>query len=146
MHNPLNSIRRTPIAINMTPMIDVTFLLIIFFLVSSHLSKQENNVKLNLPIAENALTNELILAQQSVTLNVLENGEIKLGANPIDRQQLASVLGEKNAQVDGKLQVRIRCGEETPYGQVGPILRQLVAAEVTDVIFAVFDDKSGGQP
>ena len=129
----------------MTPMIDVTFLLIIFFLVSSHLSKQENNVKLNLPIAENGLTNELILAQQSVTLNVLDNGEIRLGANPIARERIAMVLGEENAKADGKLQVRIRCGEETPYGQVGPILRQLVAAEVTDVVFAVFDDKSGGR-
>ncbi len=35
----------------MTPMIDVTFLLIIFFLVSSHLAKQENFLKLDLPTA-----------------------------------------------------------------------------------------------
>ncbi|MCA9180756.1 MAG: biopolymer transporter ExbD, partial [Planctomycetales bacterium] len=33
-------------SINMTPMIDVVFLLIIFFLVSSHLAKQENQVEL----------------------------------------------------------------------------------------------------
>ncbi len=37
---------------NMTPMIDVVFLLIIFFLVSTHLAKQEAQLELPLPVAE----------------------------------------------------------------------------------------------
>ena len=37
---------------NMTPMIDVVFLLIIFFLVSSHLAKQEVHLELPLPAAD----------------------------------------------------------------------------------------------
>ncbi|MBT6848587.1 MAG: biopolymer transporter ExbD, partial [Planctomycetaceae bacterium] len=36
---------------NMTPMIDVVFLLIIFFLVSSHLARQETQLELDLPEA-----------------------------------------------------------------------------------------------
>ena len=39
---------------NMTPMIDVVFLLIIFFLVSSHLAKQETQIELALPTAVSA--------------------------------------------------------------------------------------------
>ena len=40
----------------MTPMIDVTFLLIIFFLVSSHLAQQELQVDLELPAAASGET------------------------------------------------------------------------------------------
>ena len=36
---------------NMTPLIDVVFLLIIFFLVSSQLARQEANIELELPEA-----------------------------------------------------------------------------------------------
>ncbi len=38
--------------VKMTPMIDIVFLLIIFFLVSSHLAKQEVQLDLDLPAAE----------------------------------------------------------------------------------------------
>ena len=38
--------------INLTSLIDVVFLLIIFFLVSSHLAKQESQLELPLPVAD----------------------------------------------------------------------------------------------
>ena len=44
------------VSINLTPMIDVTFLLIIFFLVSSHLAKQENFLPLELPVAGSGIS------------------------------------------------------------------------------------------
>ena len=40
------------VGFNMTPMIDVVFQLIIFFLLSSHLAKQETQFALPLPAAE----------------------------------------------------------------------------------------------
>ena len=43
--------RQRAIQLNMTPLIDVVFLLIIFFLVSSHLARQETQVELDLPTA-----------------------------------------------------------------------------------------------
>ena len=46
-----SSTNRRAVGANMTPMIDVVFLLIIFFLVSSHLARQENHLPLDLPIA-----------------------------------------------------------------------------------------------
>ena len=51
MRVPLSN-RRHRLEMNMTPMIDVVFLLIIFFLVSSHLQKQEAHAELDLPTAE----------------------------------------------------------------------------------------------
>ena len=44
--------RRDEAGVDLTPLIDVVFLLIIFFLVSSHLAKQEGQLELPLPEAE----------------------------------------------------------------------------------------------
>jgi len=50
MRAPSN-LSRGSLSFNMTPMIDVVFLLIIFFLVSSHLARQETQLELDLPEA-----------------------------------------------------------------------------------------------
>ena len=44
------------VGFNMTPMIDVVFQLIIFFLLSSHLAKQEKEVPLPLPVSSSVTT------------------------------------------------------------------------------------------
>ena len=46
--------RSSRYGVSMTPMIDVVFLLIIFFLVSSHLAHQEHLVPVDLPAASSA--------------------------------------------------------------------------------------------
>ena len=43
------STRSRGLGFNMTPMIDITFLLVIFFLVASHWSRQEVDLAVNLP-------------------------------------------------------------------------------------------------
>ena len=53
MRSPTN-LGRGSIGFNMTPMIDVVFLLIIFFLVSSHLAQQETQVTVDLPDASSS--------------------------------------------------------------------------------------------
>lgn len=141
MRNPSLFIRRSQVAINMTPMIDVTFLLIIFFLVSSHLSKQENHVKLDLPEADHALAADIVAAEKTVTINYLDNGVLRLGAAEITLEQLSMVLSQMNRDAAGKLQVRLRCSANTAYGRVSPLLRQLIQANITDVVFAVYDSK-----
>jgi len=47
----VSNLSRGSLGFNMTPMIDVVFLLIIFFLVSSHLAQQETQLELDLPEA-----------------------------------------------------------------------------------------------
>lgn len=59
----------------MTPMIDVVFLLIVFFLVSSHLAKQESRLPLPLPDAESGLPSAERQTAR-VTVNVLSDGRI----------------------------------------------------------------------
>ena len=47
----VSNLARGSVSFNMTPMIDVVFLLIIFFLVSSNLAQQEVHLEIDLPDA-----------------------------------------------------------------------------------------------
>ena len=51
MQVPSSTTSRGEVGFNMTPMIDIVFLLIIFFIVSSHLARQETQLELALPAA-----------------------------------------------------------------------------------------------
>jgi biopolymer transport protein ExbD len=133
------SVRQTgSVSINMTPMIDVVFLLIIFFLVSSHLAKQENRVKLNLPEATTGLPEEQV-QRSVVTLNVLPDGNWQLAGQSLTIPQLVAALTERNREVGGILRVRIRTDRDVPYGKVSPILSACVQAQATDIVFAVYE-------
>ena len=86
--------RRSRLEMNMTPMIDVVFLLIIFFLVSSHLAKQEVQAELSLPAADTGQEPQET-GTRRLTINVVpESGEflVKLGAQPVTLAELRSRL------------------------------------------------------
>ena len=133
------SVRQTgSVSINMTPMIDVVFLLIIFFLVSSHLAKQENRVKLNLPDATTALPEENV-QRSVVTLNILPDGNWQLAGQSLTLPQLVAALVERNRECGGVLRVRIRTDRDVPYAKVSPLLSACIQAQATDIVFAVYD-------
>lgn len=124
----------------MTPMIDVTFLLIIFFLVSSHLAKQENRMKLDLPVASTALDEDN--ERRTLTIQVSADGTWQLGTSGIMTiSKLVSTLAAKNREVEGGVSVRIRTDKTVAYSQIAPLLKACTQAGATDVVFAVFDSK-----
>ena len=68
-----NNHSRGSVGFNMTPMIDIVFLLIIFFLVSSHLARQETQLELDLPAAASGHRAEDDDRARRVIVNVLAN-------------------------------------------------------------------------
>ena len=132
--------RRIPgagLTFNMTPMIDVVFLLIIFFLVSSHLAKQEAQMELPLPVADSSV--EPTTSQTPrITVNVLREGELLLAGRRVLPQELTSRLRERVTGVDGALEVRIRGDRRVVYGDVEPVMLACAEAGVWDVTFAVY--------
>ena len=122
---------------NMTPMIDVVFLLIIFFLVSSHLSKQENQIELSLPIAASADEDP---NQQTprVTINVTATGDYSLAGRPISADRLPKQFAEVVAKEGKDLEVRIRGSRSAPYSAVQPIMLACTKAGIWNVTYAVY--------
>ena len=138
-----SNLSRPGLGFNMTPMIDVVFLLIIFFLVSSHLARQESQLELNLPGASSGRRDGEDDIRR-VTINVLPQerpgGQIQVAGEVMDAGQLAEVIRYENRQVAGRdevLEVRIRSDHLVPYRVIEPILLACQRAGVWNVSFAV---------
>ena len=129
--------RRREVGFNMTPMIDVVFLLIIFFLVSSHLAKRESQLELPLP---SAISGEKRTATEGprVTVNVLPDGKIILAGRSVLGEQLVSLF-QRAIQDDGRdVEVVVRTDRHVAFKYVEPIMLSCVRAGIWNVTFAVF--------
>jgi biopolymer transport protein ExbD len=132
--------RSAEVGINMTPMIDMVFLLIIFFLLSSTLVQQETQVDVALPKAKNVLDDPADNAAGRVTINVQENGAISFLGRNIVVDELAARIADRVKRQGGIAEIRIRASRKVPYAKVEPILLACSQAGVWDVQFAVFRD------
>jgi biopolymer transport protein ExbD len=136
MHVP-NHLRSGRVGFNMTPMIDVVFLLIIFFLVSSHLAKQEAQMQLPLPVAESgSMVSET--ESRRVTVNVLHDGRLLLAGRRVRPAELVERLRDKIADAGSDLEVRIRSDRTVEYRYVEPIMLACARSGIWNVTFAVY--------
>ncbi len=126
-------------SINMTPMIDVVFLLIIFFLVSSHLAKQENRIPLKLPLAGSGLDDEVV--RETVVVNVLESGVWQLAGVDVTEPEIQIRLRQRQAVAAEPLRLRIRTDENVAYQRIEPILSAASEAGIGDIVFSVVEDR-----
>jgi biopolymer transport protein ExbD len=128
--------RTTSVGINMTPMIDVVFQLIIFFLLSSHLAKQETQLPLPLPAADSG-TVQAADNRPRLTVNVLADGTLLVANRPITSDDLVSLLRDRRAMHGNELEVRIRGDRSVLYSRVEPVLLACAKAGIWNVAYAV---------
>jgi biopolymer transport protein ExbD len=130
--------------INMTPMIDVTFLLIIFFLLSSRLSQQEA-AELDLPVAASSqrAAND---SRPRVSVNVFADGRVLVGDLETRLGEITDRLRIERDRSDDDLEVRIRADRGVPYSAVTPVLLACTEANIWNVTFAVFERVEGANP
>ncbi len=122
----------------MTPMIDVVFLLIIFFLVSSHLAKQETRPALDLPTAGPQLPT--VDSAERLTINVSADGVLAVSGAAVDLQRLTELM-RRHVDLHGDAAaVRIRTDRSVPYAQVEPLLQTAADAGVAHIAFAVREE------
>ena len=126
---------RREMRVNMTPMIDVVFLLIIFFLVSSHLARQESQLPLPLPTAESG-QETTDSGRDRVVVNVTAEGSLKLSGRDVSTDELSRRLANEVAG-SRELEVRIRSDRNVPFQHIQPVLRAVSGSGVSNVTFAV---------
>jgi biopolymer transport protein ExbD len=128
----------TSVSINMTPMIDVTFLLIIFFLVSSHLAKQENFLPLDLPSAAAGIAD--FSDRPTVTVQVPKDGSYQVNGAEVSLAQVRSlILTRMQSEGGGPIRIRIRTDRNVPYGALAKLLKECALSGNSDIVFAVYE-------
>ena len=133
--------RDRTIEFQVAPMIDVVFLLVIFFLVSSHLSQQEPRVAIDLPESESGIERDSPRAA-TVLIHVLADEQLLWEQEPATREEIASKLKAKtsNEHAPAAANVRIRADRSASYRAVEPLLAACADAGVERVAIAVRDE------
>lgn len=131
-----SQVGKSEVGFNMTPMIDVVFLLIIFFLVSSHLAKQEAQLELPLPTADSGETPILDTAPR-VTINVLADGSVNLAGKATPLRELSQRLKARQLEESQDLEVRIRTHQDVPFSKFEPVMLACTQAGVWNIQLAV---------
>lgn len=120
----------------MTPLIDVVFLLVIFFLVSSHLAQQETPLEIELPEAATG-AEPADVEHRRVLVNVLHDGRLVVAGQATDADRLAALLRYEVGATDTPVEVRIRADRAAEYGRVEPVFVACATAGVWNVRLAV---------
>ncbi len=124
--------------INMTPLIDLTFLLLITFIITMPLLEQ--GIPINLPQgkAQQVDQNEA----RSITLDI--GGQVFLDSVPISMDDLAREM-EAVAVNTPSMAVMVRADEGLAYGRVVEILRILNDARISRMALVTSPDAGSGR-
>ena len=116
----------------MTPMIDVVFLLIAFFMTLISFISSEL-IKLELPEAEESTIPEDPGERQYISID--EKGQSYWGARPITYEAIPLEL-EKARQRNPRLKVYLRADAKSAHRHVNKVMSACAQAQVFDIIFA----------
>lgn len=121
----------------MTPMIDVVFLLIIFFLISSHLAKRENQKILSLPMAQ---TGEKVKREPvaDFLIHIDKEGTLWHAGNRIVLSEFQRRLSNHKNKHGNKIELRVRADREVAYHHIEPVLLFAAKTNVWTTTFKVY--------
>ena len=142
-------VRQAPpqeVEVDMTPLIDVTFLLLIFFMVISVFNYMERAAELELPSVVQALVQKDV-AEQRMVVNIEKDGGIVLFGQDVTldtfRDQLRRIgpglrmLGRAAEEAP----LVIRGDKDCPFEHIRHVLAAIYDENITKVMFAAYEKK-----
>ncbi len=105
--------------LNLTPMIDIVFLLIIFFMVGTQFAELERQYDIQLPTVTAA--QPLTSLPDEIVVNILDAGRVQIGAEILTLEELTVRLTDAKQAYDGQAVV-IRGDGAGPYQDVMNVL------------------------
>ena len=118
--------------LDLTPLIDVVFLLLIFFMVSTVFVDFKRRMDISLPSSKSSVSDAI---PKTIKLEVTFDKRIFLNGRKVDLSYLEPALAKieaskKNAAI-------IRADKNLPYGDVIKIMGILQSAQILDISVAV---------
>jgi biopolymer transport protein ExbD len=119
----------------LAPMIDMTFLLLIFFMVTTKISKDQIKMDVKLPIAANAVLPD-DLSNRDI-INIGPDGTYFLKDSPVGKEELSKYLKQRFKDYP-PLRLYVRADRNTPGKKVKELMRLAAEAGAIDVIFGTY--------
>ena len=111
---------------DVTPLVDLTFLLLIVFMITAPV------LEYSLEIAPPELNAENIEQSENKVINLDENGIIYLENDPVSKEIMVQIISQKYEE-NKNLKIFIRADETRPYGEVMEIMRHIRSIGISDV-------------
>jgi biopolymer transport protein ExbD len=119
----------------MTPMIDMVFLLLVFFMTVSTLAQSDRKLALDLPESDSSDVPDDLSNRGTVSLDA--EGHIYLGAVAHSIESMQAAI-KKTLSLNPDLRIHVRADQATPYGAIKAVLRSCAEAGAYEVIYATY--------
>lgn len=116
-------------AVNLMPLIDMVFLLLIFFLVATTISNEEREIGVQLP--GTSMVQPLSAPPRQLIVNILADGTLKVAGRAYERDELAELL-KRAAENEPDRDVLIRADERSIHRYFAEVARLCRKAGVTE--------------
>jgi biopolymer transport protein ExbD len=117
------------VSIDMMPLIDMVFLLLIFFLVATTFQQTEREMQVMLPMAQNA--GPVSTVMRDLIVNIDEGGQIIVGGSVVSPEDLETIVSDAIAK-NPEQKITVRGDRNVAYGQVVTVLDICKGAGVQD--------------
>jgi biopolymer transport protein ExbD len=125
------------VGFQLAPMIDMTFLLLVFFMVTTRISKEQVKVDIKLPTASNAVIPSDLSDRDIVSID--GNGAYFVGQRAVTKKELTDYLKERFKNYP-PLRLYVRADAKTPGRQIKEFMKVASEAGAINVIFGTYQD------
>lgn len=128
--------RRRGLKFNITPLIDIVFLLIIFFLVASHFVQSDATESVDLPLAASA-RDDAEEAPRRLVITVLADGTLLFRGQAMAVEELQGLIGTEGTEDPDSTEVWIRSDRQATWDRIEPIMLACASGGIRNIRFAV---------
>lgn len=132
---------RAVASVSMAPMIDMVFLLLVFFMAASTLSQAGSKLEVDLPVSSEAVVSEDFSGRLILSLDAA--GTAFLGVAALSEADLAETLATFRTECPGG-KLSIRAAKDTPFSAVKRVMKLAAEAGVSNYLYASYQSESRG--
>lgn len=123
--------------VDLTPMIDVVFLLIVFFMTVANMITAEK-IEIEMPVATHSVIPEEFGGRNTITVS--RDGSLYAGVYPVDLDGLEEILNNELSN-NPELKVYIRADSNTEHQFINDVMESCAAIGISNVIFAAYQSE-----
>lgn len=116
-------------AIELTPVIDIVFLLLIFFLVATTFQQSEWEMQIALPEAESG--GPISVSLRELVVNIQADGTVIVGGRAVSTDDLRTIVGDA-VEANPEQKVTVRADKSATYDRVVGVLDVCKAAGIQE--------------
>jgi biopolymer transport protein ExbD len=129
------------LSLSLTPLIDVVFQLLLFFIVATRFADEDRELIVPLPDASEA--RPITYVPQELFININQDGQFFVGGRVVDETELEDILQRAATNNPANQSVRIHADKRTAFQSVVTAVNLCKRAGIRDYIADIAADNTG---